>query len=424
MIQGDLVRRSCSIACFSIAALAIFFLRHGRNRLREAHTKCKWDAEEKAWKVSGYREVCLLIKRPEIRANYMPSFMEGLCDDDRNRFDFLQSFFLSWPLFQDGESQVRIHRILAAQFSALKLEGQMRDVVDSVVDEMISTNIGHGGTWDLVDSYAKRLPLRVIIDVLGFSRADEHQLQEWADVVEEWFGGRGDPLPRFLACQAALKAFWERAERLLQQDLPEHCIAAELKRAGERGELRASEVIPNLFFLMAAGHETTSGFIANSILLILKDSSLEREVRECLSVPGFSVSCARYENIMEELLRYTSPIKCMYREVGEDFEWEQLTFKRGQPIHFLNHAANRDPAVFPSPDAILPKRRNARQHLVFGTGPHVCPGLRLGRLMGKLAIAALLQRMPSLRLAAPPEHILAAPLDSISALTSLPVKHF
>lgn len=106
------------------------------------------------------------------------------------------------------------------------------------------------------------------------------------DTVEEWFGGRGEASERFAACQTALEAYWERAEILLQEELPEDCLAVELQRAEERGDLKVAlrctrsvvsgadtlclhqvaEVIPNLFFLMAAGHETTSSFVSNTMV--------------------------------------------------------------------------------------------------------------------------------------------------------------
>jgi cytochrome P450 len=60
--------------------------------------------------------------------------------------------------------------------------------------------------------------------------------------------------------------------------------------------------------------------------------------------------------------------------------------------------ANRDPAVFEDPDRFEPSRRNARRHLAFAQGPHVCVGVHLARLETRLGMARLLQRLPALRL--------------------------
>lgn len=313
--------------------------------------------------------------------------------------------------------------MLAGQFTSLKLQGRIREIVGKVTDEMIAENMLKTGEWDLVECYAKRLPLRVIIEVLGFQRSDEQDLKQWADTVEEWFGGRGEASERFAACQTALEAYWERAEILLQEELPEDCLAVELQRAEERGDLKVAEVIPNLFFLMAAGHETTSSFVSNTMLLVLKDPALERRLRACVSAPGFTINCPQYDEMIEEFLRYTCPIKCMYRQVGHDFEFEGITFKKGQQIHFLNYAANHDPAMFPDPGQIIPGRRNGRKHITFGLHEHICPGMRLGKMMGKVAVAELLRRMPDLRLAVPADQVRSLPLDSISALEALPVIH-
>lgn len=73
-------------------------------------------------------------------------------------------------------------RVLAGQFTSLKLQGRIREIVGKVTDEMIAENMLKTGEWDLVECYAKRLPLRVIIEVLGFQRSDEQDLKQWAGI--------------------------------------------------------------------------------------------------------------------------------------------------------------------------------------------------------------------------------------------------
>ena len=65
-------------------------------------------------------------------------------------------------------------------------------------------------------------------------------------------------------------------------------------------------------------------------------------------------------------------------------------------------AANRDPATFPDPDRFDPSRPNARRHLAFAGGPHVCVGMHLARLEAHVALAELFARLPGLQLASPP----------------------
>ena len=68
-------------------------------------------------------------------------------------------------------------------------------------------------------------------------------------------------------------------------------------------------------------------------------------------------------------------------------------------------AANRDPAAFDDPDRFDLGRGNARRHLAFAQGPHVCVGVHLARLEARTALPTLLRRLPNLRLdpGRPPE---------------------
>jgi cytochrome P450 len=64
-------------------------------------------------------------------------------------------------------------------------------------------------------------------------------------------------------------------------------------------------------------------------------------------------------------------------------------------------AANRDPEEFANPDR-LDLGRQPNRHLAFGSGPHVCIGLNVARLEGRIAIARFLARFPNYRLAGTP----------------------
>ncbi len=68
----------------------------------------------------------------------------------------------------------------------------------------------------------------------------------------------------------------------------------------------------------------------------------------------------------------------------------------GSPVTVALGAANRDPRVFPDPDA-LDVRRNAEGHLAFLHGPHFCLGAALARLETEVALTAVLRRWPDLR---------------------------
>jgi pimeloyl-[acyl-carrier protein] synthase len=107
---------------------------------------------------------------------------------------------------------------------------------------------------------------------------------------------------------------------------------------------------------------------------------------------------------VEEFLRYDSPVQLTYRMAREDFAFAGRPIRKGQVVHLVLGAANRDPAQFPDPDR-LDVGRTPNQHVAFGHGHHYCLGAWLARLEAQVAFQTLLHRFPTLRLAdGPVEH--------------------
>ena len=359
------------------AAAAVLAYELMRRRRGKQERAAKWIEKEQCWQVSGYDHVCGLLRSPHVCANFLPSFLAQLPSSvSEERFAFLADFFSRWPLFQDGARQRRTHAVLARLFSPdrmRRLEVVIRDEINALLLPLEQC----GGDWDAVADFAKPLPLRVIIRALGFSKADEHDLKQWADTVEDWFGGQGDVLDRFERCQCALRAFEQRAERLIESlhtgpvpDSP--CIAEELLAACGSGNMQRADLVPNLFFLMSAGHETSASFISNALLLSLDLPFLFQRLR--CAQPG------ELDDMITEMLRLITPVTRAYREVESDFTYEGIDFKRGQQIQLHLADANRDGSVFPAPETFRLQRSTTNRHLAFGFRDHLCPVMKCGNV--------------------------------------------
>jgi pimeloyl-[acyl-carrier protein] synthase len=169
-------------------------------------------------------------------------------------------------------------------------------------------------------------------------------------------------------------------------DLLSGLIAAE--EQGDR--LSEDELLSTCVLLFFAGHETTVNLIGNGTLALLRNPEQFERLRSNPSL---------LPNAIEEFLRYDSPVQRTGRTVLEDVEVGGWQLHPGQRVNLLVGAANRDPLQFPDPDRLDVARPNASQHLSFASGIHYCVGAPLARLEAQLAIGALLQRVPSLRLA-------------------------
>ena len=103
-------------------------------------------------------------------------------------------------------------------------------------------------------------------------------------------------------------------------------------------------------------------------------------------------------NAIEESLRLEPAAAMVDRYATADVELAGAAIRRGDLVSVSVAAANRDPSAFPDPDRFDVRRENARQHLAFARGPHVCIGMHLARLEAHTAVGRLLDRLPGLRL--------------------------
>jgi cytochrome P450 len=107
---------------------------------------------------------------------------------------------------------------------------------------------------------------------------------------------------------------------------------------------------------------------------------------------------ALWPAFVEEVLRLEAPTQALFRTAKVDVTLHGVTIPAGKHVQILYGSANRDPAAFSNPDAIDLERENVRGHLAFGLGIHFCPGAPLARTDTLVALEALTQRLPDLRL--------------------------
>jgi cytochrome P450 len=141
--------------------------------------------------------------------------------------------------------------------------------------------------------------------------------------------------------------------------------------------------------LLIAGFETTIGLIGNGVAALARNPGEAEKLR------------ARPElvpNAVEECLRYEGPIGMTLRVLHEDASFGGRTIPRDTEVWAMLWGANRDPAMFPDPDRFDVERSNAREHLAFGGGVHLCLGAHLARMEGQVAIGALTARTRELAL--------------------------
>jgi pentalenic acid synthase len=175
------------------------------------------------------------------------------------------------------------------------------------------------------------------------------------------------------------------------------------------GAMTEGELVENAFILLVAGHETTASTIALGVVALLDHPGQLATLREA---PATAV---------EEILRYSSVVDTSPARIAvEDLEIGDTVIKAGEGVLISSSIANRDPSAFTEPDR-FDLTRQARQHIAFGYGVHQCLGQNLARMELELALSALFQRIPTLRLATPVDDLPLHPATSIQGVNALPV---
>ncbi|MFJ1702827.1 cytochrome P450 [Kitasatospora sp. NPDC088346] len=148
--------------------------------------------------------------------------------------------------------------------------------------------------------------------------------------------------------------------------------------------------------LFGAGAVSTSAFLLHAVIALARRPELARRLREEPAVIGRAV---------DELLRHNLSIgDALPRLALADVQVGEVLVKEGELVLVLIEGANHDPAVFPDPERI-DFDRPANPHLAFGAGRHFCPASALGRTHAEIALTALVERLPELRLALPAEQL-------------------
>jgi cytochrome P450 len=159
--------------------------------------------------------------------------------------------------------------------------------------------------------------------------------------------------------------------------------------ADAAGMLDADAVFANAAVIMFGAIETSEGTTASALLHLLSSPEQLAEVLADRTLVA---------DVVEEALRIEPAASLVDRYATCDVEVAGVSIRQGDLVTVSLAGANRDPVVFDDPDRFDLHRANARQHLTFVQGPHVCLGMHLARLETREAVDAVLDLLPGVRL--------------------------
>jgi cytochrome P450 len=314
-------------------------------------------------------------------------------------------------LTTDEPGHTRLRSIVDEAFrrrAVLDMEPRILAIAGELADELFAD----GSPADLVDRYARKLPLSVICELLGLPLADRPKFSAWAGGLTRFttaFGFLG-VIPKILAMKRYMEEQLETARAKGGTGL----IAELVRVEKEGGRISRDEMVAMLFLLLFAGHETTTHLISGSVYELVRNPGLRDWLEDDWSRANLAV---------EEFLRFVSPVQFTKpRFVRNDVELGGVRLKKGEKVMPMLAAANFDPQANEHPEK-LDLERKPNRHVAFGAGIHFCLGHQLARMEGKCALQALLQRWPKLELATQESRIRWRTRAGFRAIEQLPVRN-
>lgn len=312
-------------------------------------------------------------------------------------------------LTMDEPDHTRLRGIVDEAFrrrAVLDMEPRILAIADGLAGELFA----EGSPADLVERYARRLPLGVICELLGLPPADRARFMAWANTVARISG----PISfwRMMRGLSAMRPYLEERLQVAREQGGEGLIADLVCVEREGGRISGEEMVAMVFLLLGAGSETTTHLISGSVYELLRNPALRDWLEQ---------DWARANLAIEEFLRFVSPVQFSKpRYVRKDTRLGDVEVKKGDKIMVMIGAANMDPKATESPER-LDLQRHPNRHIAFGTGIHFCLGYRLARLEGKCALKALFGRWPKLELAIEPAEVRWRQHPGLRAIEMLPV---
>ena len=317
---------------------------------------------------------------------------------------------MPYMIDMDDPSHLLRRKLVNAGFTRKRVMDKAPGI-DTLCDTLIDA-ICERGECDFVRDLAAPLPMAVIGDMLGVLPADRETLLKWSDDLVCGLSSTADEatLQAVMEAFAGYSTFAMETTAKRRSEPTDDLFSILVNSEVEGSVMSDDEILFETLLILIGGDETTRHTISGGTEQLLRHhNQWESLVADRELVPG----------AIEEMLRWTSPVKNMCRMLTADTEFHGTELKSGEKIMLMFESANFDEKVFGDPENFRIDR-NPNNHMAFGFGTHFCLGNQLARLELNTMLRKLLTRLPDLRLA-DDSALPLRPANFVSGLEKMPV---
>lgn len=271
---------------------------------------------------------------------------------------------------------------------ALPMKADAHELIDG---------LSAAGGCELMGDFCHELSHRTIVAFMDLPVSDIPRLKQLAEDLPRVFTDHMTPMPHEERDQR-----WARVAELRdyfrtvigeRRRAPSHDFVSLMVQAeDETGQplLSDDRIITHMTEMVFAGTDTTANLIARAVVLLDRHPEQRQRLLKDLSL---------VDNAIEEVLRMGGSVNGLFRRLTTDVEVGGQKIAAGSTVYLGIASANQDGEQFPEPETFDIGRKDASQHLSFGKGRHLCIGAPLARMEAKIALTALYEKLPTLRLA-------------------------
>jgi cytochrome P450 len=285
-------------------------------------------------------------------------------------------------ILMDPPRHNQLRALVSRAFTPRRIAA-LHDGIEELAEDLARRLVHGEGSADFVAEFAAVLPAMVIADLLGVPREDRDQFRQWSSrlvQVDPTNGETADALSAVASMYGYFTDFLADRRQEPREDLMSALVYAEID--GVR--LTDEELLGFCVLLLVAGNETTTNLLGSAAVVLAQHPDSRRRLAADHTLLGPAI---------EELLRYHSPVQGLSRTLTRDIVLHNTMMRSGESVLLLFGSANRDERMFPDPDVFDIDRKP--DHLAFGRGVHFCLGAALARLEARIALTALLRRLPT-----------------------------